>query len=101
MRRRALLVILGLVCALGLALPGCTAREEAPLAESPEATTPAPEPEPESGSESAPAAAEPEAEAPSAYPWLDTELTDAATGRTFTVSEFKGRPVLLHAFAVW
>jgi len=56
-----------------------------------------------------PAAEQPAAEAPPAEQpaqpasreWLDAELTDASTGRTFKISDFKGRPVLLHAFAVW
>ena len=33
--------------------------------------------------------------------WLDIELTDAVTGETYAVSDFAGKPVLLHAFAVW
>ena len=33
--------------------------------------------------------------------WLDYELTDAITGETFRISDYKGTPVLLHAFAVW
>ncbi len=33
--------------------------------------------------------------------WMDIELTDAATGQTFRISDFKGRPVLLESFAVW
>lgn len=33
--------------------------------------------------------------------WLDAELTDVSSGKKFRLSDFKGRPVLLHAFAVW
>ena len=33
--------------------------------------------------------------------WRDAEFTDVATGKTFKVSDFKGKPVLLESFAVW
>ncbi len=33
--------------------------------------------------------------------WLDTELTDVVTGEMYSLSDFKGTPVLLHSFAVW
>lgn len=33
--------------------------------------------------------------------WMDIELKDAATGNTFKISDFKGKPVLLESFAVW
>ncbi len=33
--------------------------------------------------------------------WKDYELVDTRTGETFSVSEFKGKPVLLETFAVW
>lgn len=33
--------------------------------------------------------------------WLDTELTDAVTGESFRLSDFKGTKVLLHPFAAW
>jgi cytochrome oxidase Cu insertion factor (SCO1/SenC/PrrC family) len=50
----------------------------------------------------APAPTETPAESPStAVAWLDTPLTDAVTGEEFKLSDFKGQPVLLHAFAVW
>ena len=50
----------------------------------------------------APAPTEGPAETPStAVAWLDTPLTDAVTGEEFKLSDFKGKPVLLHAFAVW
>jgi thiol-disulfide isomerase/thioredoxin len=32
---------------------------------------------------------------------MDIELTDVATGETFTIADFEGRPVLLESFAVW
>ena len=33
--------------------------------------------------------------------WMDIELTDVATGQTFKLSDFRGKPVLLESFAVW
>ncbi len=33
--------------------------------------------------------------------WMDTELTDVATGEKFRISDFKGKPVLVESFAVW
>ncbi|MBT3363654.1 MAG: redoxin family protein [Chloroflexi bacterium] len=33
--------------------------------------------------------------------WMEIELTDAATGQTFTIADFKGKPILLESFAVW
>jgi cytochrome oxidase Cu insertion factor (SCO1/SenC/PrrC family) len=33
--------------------------------------------------------------------WLDIELTDAATGETFTVASLKGEPVALEPMAIW
>lgn len=33
--------------------------------------------------------------------WMDIELTDVATQETFTISDFKGTPILLDSFAVW
>ena len=33
--------------------------------------------------------------------WMEIELTDVATGETFKVSDFKGKPILLESFAVW
>ena len=38
---------------------------------------------------------------PTASAWMDIELTDVATGQTFKISDFKGKPVLLESFAVW
>ena len=33
--------------------------------------------------------------------WMNIELTDVATGNTFTISDFAGKPVLVEFFAVW
>lgn len=33
--------------------------------------------------------------------WLDLWLTDAITGRKFRLAAYKGKPILLHPFAVW
>jgi len=33
--------------------------------------------------------------------WKNVELTDVLTGETFTISDLKGKPVLLESFAVW
>lgn len=33
--------------------------------------------------------------------WKDIELVDISTGKTFKISDFKGKPVLLESFAVW
>ncbi|MDE0024822.1 MAG: redoxin family protein [Spirochaetaceae bacterium] len=41
------------------------------------------------------------AEPEPAVAWLATELTDVASGETFTLAEFAGTPVLLESFAVW
>ncbi len=39
---------------------------------------------------------------PAAIPaWMEIELTDVATGETFKISDFKGKPILLESFAVW
>ena len=38
---------------------------------------------------------------PTASAWMDIELTDVATGQTFKISDFKGKPILLESFAVW
>ena len=38
---------------------------------------------------------------PAASAWMDIELTDVATGQTFKISDFKGKPILLESFAVW
>ncbi len=34
-------------------------------------------------------------------PWMDIELRDVASGETFTIGDYAGRPVLLESFAVW
>jgi len=33
--------------------------------------------------------------------WMNIQLKDVRTGETFTIADFKGRPVLLESFAVW
>jgi thiol-disulfide isomerase/thioredoxin len=33
--------------------------------------------------------------------WRDIPLKDIRTGRTFTISDFKGKPVIMETFAVW
>jgi len=33
--------------------------------------------------------------------WMDFELEDAVSGKTFTIRELVGRPILLESFAVW
>lgn len=33
--------------------------------------------------------------------WMDIELIDVATGQKFSISDFKGRTILLESFAVW
>lgn len=33
--------------------------------------------------------------------WKNFQLTDVATGKTFKISDFKGKPVLMESFAVW
>ncbi len=44
----------------------------------------------------------PPSEEPAVAPaWMDRELTDVATGQTFKISDFKGKPILLESFAVW
>lgn len=53
---------------------------------------------PEPGPEPAPV---PDAETTATPAWMETELTDVATGKTFRISDFEGTPVLLESFAVW
>ena len=38
---------------------------------------------------------------PGVNTWMEIELTDVATGETFKISDFKGKPILLESFAVW
>lgn len=72
------------------------------------ATAPPPNPSPpsvtstETSAAQAPSAEVPPVEAlPASIAWLDTPLTDAVTGKRFRLSDYKGKPVLLHAFAAW
>ncbi|UCF99893.1 MAG: TlpA family protein disulfide reductase [Spirochaetaceae bacterium] len=37
----------------------------------------------------------------SAQDWRDVPLRDVTSGRTFRISDFEGKPVLLESFAVW
>jgi hypothetical protein len=56
----------------------------------------------ETSAAQAPPADVPPVEAlPASIAWLDTPLTDAVTGKQFRLSDYKGKPVLLHAFAAW
>jgi len=71
-----MLVLLGMCSIIGLV--SCIADQTTP------STSPTPAP------------------APVAVPaWMEIELTDVATGETFKVSDFKGKPILLESFAVW
>lgn len=38
---------------------------------------------------------------PSDIAWIETELVDVASGETFRISDFRGKPVLVKSFAVW
>ena len=59
------------------------AAEEAVASPQPELTTEAPEEEPEAAA------------------WLDIELTDAATGETFTLASLAGEVVAIEPMAIW
>lgn len=88
-------VLVGAVLTVAVLLGGCAT----PQASAP--TTPA---EPAAPDDGAPGAAEPDAEpAPQSgvAAWSRVVLTDAVTGDRFRLSDLKGEPVLLHAFAVW
>lgn len=83
--------IVTLVLVLMLAVTGCS---PAPVVErEPDAPTGG------EGSETPPTP--PAEEPPSGLAWLETPLTDAVTGEQFRLTDYKGTPVLLHAFAVW
>jgi hypothetical protein len=87
-----LIAIALLISIVALPAAGC-AREAAeepppPAAEPVEPVQPA-----DPGEPSPPAASE--------IAWLDTELVDVASGETFRISDFRGRPVLVKSFAVW
>lgn len=88
-------VLMGVMLAAAVAVGGCAApRTSAPTAPVEPA---APDNEP-SGT------ANPDAEpAPQSgvAAWSRVVLTDAVTGERFRLSDLKGEPVLLHAFAVW
>ncbi len=84
------LLIVSAVLAVLVAAWGCAPNREVTAPDSGAPSTPATQPQ-EPGSE--PSAA--------GIAWLDTPLTDAVTGEQFRLSDFKGKPVLLHSFAVW
>lgn len=89
---------LGVLLASALLATACAAPPaDTPVAETP--STPATESAPTTGDPAPKPPPEPPAKAK--YVWLDTELTDAVSGKEFALSDFKGRPVLLHPFAVW
>jgi thiol-disulfide isomerase/thioredoxin len=44
---------------------------------------------------------EPQPSATQTPEWLDIELTDAKTGDTFTVNDFRGKVVLVETMAIW
>ena len=37
----------------------------------------------------------------SSYAWMNIELKDVITGKTFKLSDFSGQPIMLESFAVW
>lgn len=74
-----------------LVLTGCSGGQ----AEAPETPSPAPAPV------STEAVTPPSGESAAAVSWVNVPLTDAVTGEKFTLADYKGKPVLLHAFAVW
>ena len=54
--------------------------------------------------QTSPAPAQPPVSTPTdklAPAWMDIELTDVATGQTFKISDYKGKPILIESFAVW
>lgn len=66
------------------------------------------DPVPDAPSEQVPSQSQPESPATDAgapasdeIAWIGTELTDAVTGEPIRLRDYKGTPVLLHAFAVW
>lgn len=91
---RATLARLITAATLALSVSGCATAPEP----DPTPTVPPVSQEPTPAPSEAPTQVAPE---PSSIAWLDTDLTDAATGRRFRLSDYKGKPVLLHAFAVW
>ncbi len=88
--RRLIGIAMGALLAT-LVLTGCSGGQ----VEAPEAPSPAPAPV--STEAVPPSNGEPAA----AVSWATVPLTDAVTGEKFTLADYKGKPVLLHAFAVW
>ncbi len=85
-----LLISAALALTLGASLMGCAAGD---VATAPEPQPPAP---PATTSETP--APEPSA---ATVAWVGIPLTDAVTGKEFKLSDYKGKPVLLHPFAAW
>lgn len=83
--------IAGLVLAALITVPGCAPDR---VVSEPESSEPPP---PATVSTETPVEEQPTA----SIAWLDTPLTDAVTGKEFRLSDFKGKPILLHAFATW
>ena len=83
--------IAGLLLAALLAVPGCAPDG---VVTEPESSDPPP---PAAASTETPVAEEQGA----SIAWLDTPLTDAVTGKEFRLSDYRGKPILLHAFATW
>lgn len=88
--KRALWIPLAVACII--ILTGCATPSPAPDAE------PAPVPDVEPEPEPTPM---PDGETVMVPAWMETELTDVATGQKFKISDFQGRPILLESFAVW
>lgn len=80
--------------ALAASVAGCAPAPEP-------AARPEPEPAPPMAEESPTTTPPAEEPAASQIAWLDTELTDAVTGKSFRLSDYRGQTVLLHSFAVW
>jgi cytochrome oxidase Cu insertion factor (SCO1/SenC/PrrC family) len=74
-----------------LVLTGCAGGQVAAT------EAPSPEPAPVSTEAVVPSSGQPAA----VVDWVNVPLTDAVTGEKFTLADYKGKPVLLHAFAVW
>ncbi len=96
----AFLSAAALVAALGAGCASDTSSDSTPRDTKPVAGTT----EPAGGGEAPQGGADADPGAPVSpadLAWLDTTLTDVKTGKTFKVSDFKGRPVFVKTFAVW
>jgi hypothetical protein len=93
-KRALALIALLVVASLGSTACGATSSTRSPIPDSPDRTAAeTPTSDVGGGEGTEPGASE--------IAWLDTELTDVVTGERYRISDFQGRPVLLHAFAVW